>query len=430
MTNEANLMFPNCKFHFKNILSLAIAMGAWILVSGFAEAEESPLRQIVTLQRSEIHEWSVLRWSSGELGCQVYINHPGLPTAEEVRFFCGVEVFEQWIQTPPCEAAANGGDPAKCQGYYLFLAGSQIVETEILEILPPPEVWISLAGCQADGFTHQCYREPSLVVTAYEPLPEEYIEAIHVEIHGEAFACDGVRCEVPLRAYPEEGVEVEFWAESSFGDESNRELALVRALVLESELETGVNLWQVDVLSERWEGTTLAPCSFSWEAFPPVNEPSGWLMAPKRATELATNEPLELLAGRLLTWRLVEASNCPWGGLMPDGSASQCGIEHTRDAVDQWQDRFDARIVEVSIHTGAPAWLMKGIFSQESQFWPGGFPNLQEYGLGGLHENGGDTLLLWNTAFYDEFCLRKPGTSSRCAGHPGRCELSDMSWPH
>jgi len=48
--------------------------------------------------------------------------------------------------------------------------------------------------------------------------------------------------------------------------------------------------------------------------------------------------------------------------------------------------------------------LIKRIFAKESQFWPGRFPNLSEYGLGGLHLEGTDTLLLWNVSFYQQLC--------------------------
>jgi hypothetical protein len=129
-----------------------------------------------------------------------------------------------------------------------------------------------------------------------------------------------------------------------------------------------------------------------------------WLRTPSDAGALASEEPLDLLAGRLIRWGLVRAEGCPWGGLLADGTASACGVEGSRDFVYVWQDRFDARILEAARAYGVPARLLKNLFAQESQFWPGSFPNVKEYGLGGLHEQGGDTLLLWNHSFYHQFC--------------------------
>jgi hypothetical protein len=347
------------------------------------------------------HEWWLISWADNQTKCRIYAGHEGLPTYVEVLYFCGDELLEDWMETEPCPMAARGEDTSDCEGFYFFHAGTAVVTEEVVEALPPPEIWISLAGCTATELSYRCLGRPSLVFSAEEPLEGEWITAIYVSIDRETFSCEGFRCEIPVDTYPEEGIEVEFWAESSFGDESEHHSAYVRALLLENPHESDQDLWQVDVLSDHWLGEPPAVCSTTWEAFPPVSEPPGWLTSPDL---IETDGRLDLLAGRLLSWGLVEASACPWGGLLPDGTASQCGIEHSRSAVSDWQNRFDDRILQAARLTGAPAWLMKGMFAGESQFWPGGFPSIAEYGLGGLHESGGDTLLLWNRAFYDGFC--------------------------
>ncbi|MBU1662055.1 MAG: hypothetical protein KKD28_11360, partial [Chloroflexi bacterium] len=114
--------------------------------------------------------------------------------------------------------------------------------------------------------------------------------------------------------------------------------------------------------------------------------------------------PYTYLAGRLIAQGIVDASECPGGGLEENGYANTCGLETARPEVDEWQNRFDAQIVEAAQSTGIPAQLMKNLFAQESQFWPGAFNDAEEYGLGQLTEMGADTVLLWNTAFYNQFC--------------------------
>ncbi len=51
-----------------------------------------------------------------------------------------------------------------------------------------------------------------------------------------------------------------------------------------------------------------------------------------------------------------------------------------------------------------PAQLLKNLFAQESQFWPGVFRVPYEFGLGQITDNGTDVILLWNESFFDQFC--------------------------
>ena len=68
------------------------------------------------------------------------------------------------------------------------------------------------------------------------------------------------------------------------------------------------------------------------------------------------------------------------------------------------QNLFDERIVEVAEDSGVPAQLMKNLFAQESQFWPGVFRVPWEFGLGQITDNGADSILLWDDSFYEQFC--------------------------
>jgi hypothetical protein len=90
--------------------------------------------------------------------------------------------------------------------------------------------------------------------------------------------------------------------------------------------------------------------------------------------------------------------------MLPNGYADACGLEQARPIVEEWQNQFDARTIQVANETGIPAQLLKNLFAQESQFWPGVFRVRYEFGLGQITDNGTDSVLLWNPAFFNQFC--------------------------
>jgi hypothetical protein len=385
------------------LFGILIASISVIVFPRDVQADEDPDRTIVTQEEVLEHIWWLAQWSDNQTLCEVTVDHEGLPWRLEIFQDCGEEIFEQWQDTTPC-ALPEGGDTSACQGLYLHYVGSQVTEREVVIELPDPVVWISLRGCESTSHTNICIGQPTIELKAEEPLLYEHITAIHEQSNAGSTSCPSDYCLVPLTEEYEDGVEIEFWAESSYGDESEHYTALVRAVRVNEDPAAENSTWQVDVLSSQWVGNPSLSCSLTWGAFPMVGDLPEWLSTPGEIEGLASSEPLELLAGRLLRWGLVKAEGCPFGGLLPNGTASVCGVEATRGFVDAWQDRFDARILEIAGSTDVPARLIKNLFAQESQFWPGAFPNVQEFGLGGLHEHGGDTLLLWNRAFYDDFC--------------------------
>jgi hypothetical protein len=90
--------------------------------------------------------------------------------------------------------------------------------------------------------------------------------------------------------------------------------------------------------------------------------------------------------------------------VLPSGYADACGMERARLVVQEWQNQFDERIIEVANQTGVPGQLLKNLFAQESQFWPGVFQGTGHLGLGHMTELGAEVLLLWNRSFFDQFC--------------------------
>jgi hypothetical protein len=387
-------------------LTLLIIFGRPLIggISGLAEASNRTTEILVAFTQNE---WWLIRWSDNRPVCRVYTDHPGLPTPNEVQVYCGDTIYDAWLNTQPCDEL-NAEDPEydECGGMYLHFIGSQPAERTLVVNLPKPRVWITLSNCDPVPLENLCQQLPYLKFIAEEPLPNEYIFAIIGTIDGEPFSCPGETCEIPLNPTGPEGITVDFWADSSYGDSSDQYQALVRVLdtgVTQDPTDSG---WYVDVLSTQWLGDgVVASCAQSWQAFPPVGGVPTWLANPEDPNELQSTQPYAYLAGQLITAGTVNVDQCPSGGLLSNGWANECGVAAALPEVEVWQNQFNEQIVAAAQQARIPSQLIKNLFALESQFWPGTKEDdIPEYGLGRMTELGADTVLLWNPEFYDQFC--------------------------
>lgn len=350
-----------------------------------------------------LYEWWLLSWKTSEVVCQVYTEHESWPDSAEVLYYCGSAIQKQWMDTKPCDFNQE------CTGFYLHLAGTSSLSREVEVNLPSPEVFISVVGCNKEPGQNNCTSLPYLRFNAYEPLPNERIIQLVGRFNGIGFSCPGGVCDLPLSPTGLDGIKIEFWAESSYGDASEVYSAQVRVIPWGDFANPDVTsvdkpTYYVDVLSSQWLGEGRSTCSEIWQSFMPIDGPPSWLRTPQLAEQLETDEDYFLLAGMLIQQGAVNASDCPYGGLEGGGAATVCGMEAAQAVVDEWQNQFNAEIIEVANQTGVPAQLMKNIFSRESQFWPGIYERVYEAGLGHLSDVGADAVLLWNPSFYSQFC--------------------------
>jgi len=367
---------------------------ALFVVTGdaFAEPEGPGRSQTLTVQVSR-HTWWLSDAESGELLCTLAVDHDGLPTRGDVLDLCGAETYQAWLDSPACEATDEA-----CEGVLLHEVDVGRVSEQIVVKLPQASAEISLKGCDTGAADGVCRQLPSLVIHGIEPLPNEYITGIRGTMGGVTFSCEGAECEVPLQPTGTRGRWLSFWAQSSFGDSTEHYTAKVRVTMAEGG-------WYVDVLSSQWRGSPPASCAAAWGALPPAGGLPGWLSTPESVDGLQSNEPYARLADEFLNRGLADASACPSGGRLADGSVSACGLQAARPAVEAWQNRFDIRILTTATERNVPAQLLKNIFAQESQFWPAVYEDVvKEYGFGKLTEDGADTTLLWNPTFFDQFC--------------------------
>jgi hypothetical protein len=77
-------------------------------------------------------------------------------------------------------------------------------------------------------------------------------------------------------------------------------------------------------------------------------------------------------------------------------------------AMPAWQNQFDRAIYAAGLRYNVPPWALKGLFAQESQFWPAYDahidPQTDEVGIGQLTDDGADLVLRYSPALYDLNC--------------------------
>jgi hypothetical protein len=373
-----------------------------------------PDRFSVTVVEYTKYTWWMARWGTNQLICVIEVDHEGLPTPGDVYANCTQDDYDDWIAQTPCREF----DVTLCKGNYLVLIKSEPAQKEISTKLPPPIVQVTLENCNPvyTSSTSICELEPILVLTGIEPLSDYYITSVEGLFEGQSFTCDA-RCRLRLPVTGEDGASLQFWAYSSYGDSSEMFNALVRVAPTD-EGNPDQSFWYVDVLSSQWAGVPVASCVQTWGTLPPIGGPPEWLSTPTQSESLGTDVPYNYLAANLIRKGVVDASACDNNGLLPDGTASTCGMEKARGAVTQWQNQFDTIILNVAKDTGVPANLLKNLFATESQFWPGS-GGKNDVGLGQLTEQGADTTLLWNPPFFDQFCPLVMDSESCTGGYVG-----------
>ena len=196
--------------------------------------------------------WWVTPWSGNLPVCTVTVDHEGLPTHAEIYDDCGKAIYTQWSTTPACTLSdEKGNDPRQCPGFYLHLVNNAPSEKTVEVELPLAEAKISVVDCNNVTSSNRCSQIPSLLVTGYEPLPNQQITTVHVNLNGQEYNCPGSTCKVPLSPTTLSGVPVEFWVDSSYGDSSPHFTALVRVVDTGVSSTPGGAGWIVDIISPQ-----------------------------------------------------------------------------------------------------------------------------------------------------------------------------------
>ena len=356
-----------------------------------------------------VRHWQLARWQDGGTVCDFQLQHQAWPSWNDVSQGCGPEVAKAWQSTPPCQDAFYGGTGAKCTGLVLRQLGQSAYSYTRRVELPEITLRVVATNCTPG---EECSTRPEIQVLAKEPLGDYQITRVHVRVGDRERIYDGFDAILRLPLTNDQGATLIYWAESSFGDESQRHTVKFRA-VREDGTESS---YRFDLLNDDWE-STLPGGSVLWDIFPPSDGSLPQLFEqPPSAVYLATANRYAYLAGHLIRTGKVDVSECRDSGLSLDGAATVCGEKVSAPKVVEWQNQYDEQIFASALDYHIPAHVLKAVIAQESQFWPVS-NDPYELGLGYVTENGVDMLMLWNINYYLSLCVPAYGNNSCSAGY-------------
>ncbi len=293
-------------------LALVLTLCSLILLPASPARADKPVnppgpdRQAPITVDYTAYEWWMATWNKDQVVCSIIVDHEGQPTLEEVYANCDPDVYDTYKDQKPCDLV---GDKRDCEGYYVYLVDQKQAQRVISVTLPPPEVWLSLKGCDdvSSSGTSICETTPILVLQGKEPLPNEHILGIEGTMDGQSFTCDPT-CELQLDVTDDNGVKLQFWAWSSYGDSSPSFTAQVR-VALAAVDNPDQDSWYVDVLSSQWKGVRISSCSDTWDSFPPVGGPPDWLSSPQDPADLSSDIPYNYLSANLILQGVVDVEH-------------------------------------------------------------------------------------------------------------------------
>jgi hypothetical protein len=235
--------------------------------------------------------------------------------------------------------------------------------------------------------------QPYVILSAFSSLPTQVSLVIRGFVESEEFICTASPCAINLQT----SARLVFAAYSDSGESSETVIATVSV----TRAETGF-LVTIDTVSQFQPFNNS--CSIAWGMYDEANV--SWDDFVQFPYELHTKKTLHNLATELLISGVVDASDCPAGGLSLGLTwPTACGLERATSAMIEWQNQYDDHIWLASRDQGIPPKILKTLIEVETQFWPGNSRVfLDEYGLGQVNQLGIDVLLRRDPTLYQRVC--------------------------
>mgnify|MGYP006286952351 CR=1 FL=1 len=311
--------------------------------------------------------WSIVGPDGIEL-CRVLTEKQAHPPLNLVGALCGQTIADQLRE----------GE------IYINYVTSRVMKRDKLVVIPGIDITLDV-----DFSTDP----PTATIQAEDPYHGGEITRLVVLENGHTVACEDGSCSFPIR----KDTILLYWADSSYGDSSGKHKALIRVGRFPRVVGDGTYL--------GWSPADRVPGV--WGTIPPEHLPT-WLQN-RPETNLYTDIPYYYLAGKTILSGSLGVPDCENMGINPysGGYATQCGLEHAREAVSQQQNTYNDQILDASRESGVPPWILKGVIAQESQFWPDANGHYGEQGLYQLSRDGADTLLRWSGSTYIRYCSRQ-----------------------
>jgi hypothetical protein len=243
--------------------------------------------------------------------------------------------------------------------------------------------------------------KPYVILSAFSGLPTAVSVTLRGFVNSDQFICTQSPCQIDLQT----SSRFVFAAYAETGESSETVIASVSVTQ-----EAGGYLVTIDSVSQFTLFNNA--CSIAWGQSDEANVP--WDDFVQFPYELHTKKTLHTLATQLLLNGIVDAHDCPAGGLsLGLDWPTACGLERASQKMIEWQNQFDDHIWLASKNQGVPPKILKTLFEIESQFWPGNARfYLDEFGLGQLNQLGVDVLLRKDPSLFQSVC---PGVLSDCA---------------
>lgn len=399
---------------FFNLALLAVMLGSMLSYgAGRVFARESrdengPSRQVIEQTYGSVNHWLVKAWADQSVKCELFLKEAVQPAEEDIRLACGDQLAKDWAATPACDASMDEDNLNSCAGLYLVYLGNREISYQTVVQLPLAEAHYELENCSNGAW---CNERPVFRFYGLEPLDNEEIQAVKVRSGTKVAACQPASdCRISVPTTTEHGTWLEYWVESSYGDESEHQYLLVRNVYQAST----PSRYYLEVLSPEFTRDTA---ELQWSSFPSLGHPNAAIYSSINAiNSLFTNDHLYYLSGKLINSGEVDTRRCSSSLLLSNGNAGTCGEEIAYEDVVQWQNQYNQQILDASHTYGLPARILKGILAQESQFWPD--PQIPyEYGLGSLTEKGVDSLLVTDSTSFLDVCLSTLDKEDCAAGY-------------
>jgi hypothetical protein len=235
---------------------------------------------------------------------------------------------------------------------------------------------------------------PYVILHAFESIPRSGSLFISGFADSQEFVCTVAPCVLYLQPNP---TTLVFRAYSDSGETSDELIATVGV----SQVENGY-LVAIESVSQFTVFTDS--CSQIWGV--QNQQVVSWDDFVQFPYQINTRKTLHYLATQLLITGIVDASDCPAGGLSIGLDwPTACGLERAASEMIEWQNQYDDYIWLASKEEGIPPKILKTLIEVESQFWPGNQRfYLDEYGLGQVSQLGMDVLLRRDPILYQRFC--------------------------